>query len=593
MVKVKKKWNTKLIEETIEKYNKGMEVDLSCFFENNINYRNANIIFQMTKEELEEWKKCAEDIIYFANNYCYVMTDDGYSKIKLRPYQERILNDFKNHQFNILLASRQIGKTITSSIFICWYMLFNYDKNVFIVANKYATTVEIVSKIKQIIERLPFFLKPGIVSKTEKHLIFENGCRLHSQATTKNTAIGFTIHLLYVDEFAHIHPNFIVPFYRSVYPTLASSKISKMIISSTANGMNLFYELWQGAINGENSFNPIKVEWYEVPGRDEEWRRREIKNLGSEELFEQEYGNKFLSASQMLIRPSIIKKYERYVSLFKYKVIEEYFIDTINYNTLQYLKWVNNFDPLQEFNETDRFVITVDLAGGLDQDYTVINIFKLILDSLTRIKTKRINFKNEIDFINLKQIGMFRSNKTEFNEIVVVLKFLLNNIFNINGECLASVVIEYNFNGDFLYHRLMEDETLLETVFLKTKHTNDATTKKVGVKITAFNKPMFVNLLKEYIENDKIIITNTETLNELKYFGKDKKGNYKGIGSNDDTVSTLLLLVPYLSSELFQNDADLFYSGVNNELQDLIYKIMNKKDDKDNFDISNFLPNIL
>jgi hypothetical protein len=592
LTKIKKKWNTDTINETIERYQRGEEVDLSCFFENDIRYKNSNIIFQMKKEELEEWKKCSEDVVYFANNYCYVMTDEGYNKIKLRPYQEKILKDFQNEKFNILLASRQIGKTISSSIFICWYMIFNYDKNVFVVANKYDTTIEIVSKIKSIIEKLPFFLKPGIIAKKEKRLVFDNGCQLHSQATTKNTGIGFTIHLLYVDEFAHIHHNFIVPFYRSVYPTLSSSKVSKMIISSTANGMNLFYELWQGAINGENSFNPIKVEWYEVPGRDEEWKNKEIKNLGSEELFEQEYGNKFILTSQTLIKPSVIKKYERYISGLNYRVVEEFFSDKIKTETLKYLKWLDGFDPLKKFKENERFVISIDLAGGLERDYSVINIFKIELDSLARIKTKRKNFKNEIDFIGLKQVGIFRSNITEFNEIVSVLKILLCDIFTYNDECLASVIIEYNFNGDFLYYRLMEDEKLSDNIFLKTKHTNDSSNKKLGVKINSFNKPLYVNLLKDLIETEKIIITNKETLYELKHFGKDKNGSFRGIGVNDDTVSTLLLLAPYLSSEMFQGDADLFYSGSDSKIQDIIYKIMEKKETKDDFDIKDFLPKI-
>ena len=196
-----------------------------------------------------------------------------------------------------MLASRQIGKTVTSSIFIAWYLCFHYDRNVMVVANKLATTSEIVDKIRIVMKNLPFFMKPGIQSGGVTGMRFDNGNRLFSQATTKTAAIGFTIHLLFADEFAHIHPNFLLPFYRSIYPTLSSSKVSRMIVCSTPNGMNLFYEIYQGAQQGLNAFHPIRVDWWQVPGRDEAWKKREIANLGNEELFNQEYGNQFLASS--------------------------------------------------------------------------------------------------------------------------------------------------------------------------------------------------------------------------------------------------------------------------------------------------------
>jgi hypothetical protein len=111
-----------------------------------------------------------------------------------------------------------------------------------------------------------------------------------------------------MDEFAHIHPNFIESFFRSTYPTVSSSKVSRIIITSTPNGMNKFYEIYQGALSGDNSFNPVRVDWWQVPGRDEEWKREEIANLGSEELFNQEYGNQFLSSTSLLLGSNELKK---------------------------------------------------------------------------------------------------------------------------------------------------------------------------------------------------------------------------------------------------------------------------------------------
>jgi hypothetical protein len=147
-----------------------------------------------------------------------------------------------------------------------------------ILANIGDTSAELMDKIKTIMKKLPFFLKPGIEIYNVMTMKFDNGCRVMAKTTTKSSSIGFTVHFLYMDEFAHINPNFIGGFFKSVYPTIASSSISRIIITSTPNGQNKFYDIYTDALEGKNSFNPIRVDWWQVPGRDEEWKKREIRN---------------------------------------------------------------------------------------------------------------------------------------------------------------------------------------------------------------------------------------------------------------------------------------------------------------------------
>lgn len=242
-----KVWNAERVAECIRLIEEGRELpNGSPFHEGDPSFKAENIVYEYSEWEMQEIARCAADVVYFANNYCVAMTDYGIKKITLRPYQEKVLQDFQNHRFNVFLASRQIGKTVTSAIFITWYLLFNVDKNVIVLANKGATAGEILDKIKSTIKGLPFFLKPGIVQNNVMTMRFDNGCRIMGQATTKTAAIGFTIHLAYMDEFAHIQPSFIEPFYRSVYPTISSSQISRVIITSTPNGKNKFWEIYQG-----------------------------------------------------------------------------------------------------------------------------------------------------------------------------------------------------------------------------------------------------------------------------------------------------------------------------------------------------------
>jgi hypothetical protein len=338
-------WTTERVNKIIQNADENgvdfKDVD-NPFHENDPELRRGGILYEYTEWEVDEFKRCASDVTYFANTYCNAMTDEGIRKITLRDYQEQILTQYQEHRFNIFLSPRQSGKTVTSSIFLLWYLLFNFDKNAMILANIGDTATELMDKIKIIMKGLPFFLKPGVFVYNVMTMKFDNGCRIMAKTTTKQSSIGFTVHFLYMDEFAHINPNFIGQFFKSVYPTISSSKISRIIITSTPNGMNKFYEIYKSAIDGENEFNPIRVDWWQVPGRDEEWKRKEIANLGSEEDFNQEYGNQFLSSSRLLLDSYTLKKLKKTEVEFVHKELLPFQNSIVDYADL---KWHPNFDP--------------------------------------------------------------------------------------------------------------------------------------------------------------------------------------------------------------------------------------------------------
>lgn len=584
------KVTTEIIKKQLDNWERGLPYETKFFFEGNVEFRAPNITFQYTKEEYEEIIKCANDVVYFAERYCYVLTDEGYQKIVLREYQKNILKNFQKNRFNILLASRQIGKTTTSAIFICWYLLFNHDKNVLVIANKFETTQEIVQKIIEIIIRLPYFLKPGIIQKNQRRLKFDNGCRLITQATTKTSAIGFTIHLLYADEFAHIHPNFLIPFYRSVFPTLSSSKISRMIITSTANGMNLFYQLWDGAVKGENSFNPIKVDWWEVPGRDEKWKETQIKDLGSVELFEQEYGNKFISASDSLLSYSYIKKMERYTNFTSpFLPVFEYFESELDIDKkfIQNLKWFKNFNPLEKFNLSDRFVLSIDLSAGIGKDYSVINIFKLDFASKKRIQ-KNKKFVNDKDFVCLKQVGIFHDNTINLEDLSKLVAFLYKNIFytktqNNEREFLSVVLFEYNFQGEYFLNKLIDFGVNPDSI-IKTQHNKESQRFNYGVRTNNQNKMIASANIKQKLENDVVIIRDKNTLKELEAFGRDEKGRVCGLGMNDDIAMSVLLLHFFFESKAFDEQCELVFEHSNSNIVKIIDNKISKNEENQNDD---------
>ena len=198
---------------------------------------------------------------------------EGVVNISKTKFKSSMFDASVNHKNHRLYTGGILShNTISAAIFMLHKILFDNDKNIMIVANKGDTAVEIVDKIKSIYSLLPFFLKPGIKTWNQKSLTFENGCRIKTSARTKTPAIGFTIDVLYLDEFAHIPSNIIEPYYSAAFPTTAAVQNSKIIITSTPNGMNLFHRLLTDAERPDgdtqkNNYKAMRVYWYQVPGR--------------------------------------------------------------------------------------------------------------------------------------------------------------------------------------------------------------------------------------------------------------------------------------------------------------------------------------
>jgi hypothetical protein len=559
-------WSTSRIEELLRKVDEeGLDyksID-NPFHDNDPELKRSNILWEYTRSEILEMKKCAEDVSYFAK-YCKVMTDTGLDYIGLRDYQTSVLREYQNHRFNIFLAPRQVGKSITSSIILVWYLLFNHDKNAMILANVGDTAEELMDKIKTIIKGLPFYMKPGMVVNNVMTMRFDNGCRVLAKTTTKTSGIGFTIHFLYMDEFAHINSNFIEAFFRSTYPTVSSSDVSRIIITSTPNGMNKFYEIYQGALTGENSFNPIRVDWWQVPGRDDEWKKREIGNLGSEELFNQEYGNQFLSSSSLLLGSDELRKIRNNEVEYSWREITNLHYADVNYENLI---WHPKFDLDKANLPGKKFVFSVDLSSGAKGDFTVINIFKVT--PLPKVVIEKMEeFEDEADFFGLIQIGVFRDNEIKLEDITRFLQILCSEVFQVDR---VKIALEMNYKGELVYDKLSQRDDFYDEMFLFTKHTESARVLKPGIKYNEKNKMKYCELLRSLMRRDRIMVNDKKwTIPELFTFGLNNSGTYSSQSGHDDVAMTLVNL-PGLFDGYYFNQ---IVGEVFDELEDNIYKDM-------------------
>lgn len=567
-------WTTKKVSQLLEAIEEGYKPKSTPFFEGRPELRAGKISFEYTEFEYNELKKCSRDIVHFANTYCVVMTPKGIAPIKLRGYQEELLRQMVRENFNVVLAARQAGKTITASIFIAWYVIFNADKNALLLSNKGATTREIIDKGKTILEHLPFFIKPGIIKYGEMGAKFDNGCRIIGQTTTKKSAIGFTINLLFMDEFAHIPDNIVHSFYENVYPTVSADPNSKIVITSTPNGFNKFHEIYTQAKKGLNEYVPFTINWWDVPGRDDEWMRKEIANLGSDEAFNRQYGNDFITSSGLLLSPDTLRFLEENKKKFIFHDIPELDDIQIDYRDLV---WHPSFNLDEIEEDYNYWLITIDIAEGNGGDYSVINIFQITMMDRKHFK-KILNPGSFTDYIGLKQVGKFHSNRhkiEDFSKIVYVLCYELLYTENIK------IIIEWNTYGSELMRRL---ETVFpkrnnfdEETIVKFKHRIDANTRSFGLKLKTDNKVVFCQNFARCVAQRRIIFEDTDTIEESRIFGKTPNGkSYSGNGQNDDLIMSCINASEFFMTTDFSEFAEEYYDTVDIEIQNEIEEILDK-----------------
>ena len=265
------------------------------FYMGNPNVPSKGAEFEYTPEMARELERCKNDILYFAENYFYILIPGkGKEKIKLFPAQKRILKGMKKNPYFVLLASRQIGKTTIFTIYLLWTALFFNDNKILLVANKEATAIEIFTRIRMAYEMMPNWIKSpvddslGGYGKTSMGL--ENGSRISISTTTGTAARGQSCNILVIDEAAFIEEHMMDPFWASVFPIVSSIPDGKVFMCSTPNGTgNLFHQIYSGAVDKSNGWAYDKVLWNDVPGRTEKWAQKIKSGLASEEKWKVEY----------------------------------------------------------------------------------------------------------------------------------------------------------------------------------------------------------------------------------------------------------------------------------------------------------------
>ncbi len=538
-------------------------------------------IYQI-KTENGKYLECADNHIVFDENMneiftknlnigSYIQTDEGISKVITKNK-----NDFKigmcdltvndiNHRFysNGILSHN----TVTSAIFIVWYLVFNFDKNALLVADIADTTKEVIDKVKEILNYLPFYMKPGLKVNNIQSMKFDNGSRIIGRSTTKKTGIGFTINLLYMDEFAHINDSYLRFFYRSVYPTVTSFKDSKVIITSTPNGLNMFNELWIAAIEGRGSYHPMRVDYWQIPGRDEEWKQKTIIDLGgSIEDFKQEYGLQFYASDDLILDSTDLYKMDQLKTKYVQRSTDILFIEDKDYS--KYLEFHPDFlkkhftpDMSDLRLDPSQYVFSIDTADGLGRDYSVLTIFKIAPLPLYYLFKNRFSVNKEHDIFSLVQIGKFRTNTIVINEFANICNAIVYRLFNSEN---VKIILEVNHKGETVHDRLKQNGNYYPGMLIYTKHTDNAKAFEPGIKIGSNKKKKeYCDRLKFNLSVDRMVITEYNTFHELGGLGRTKDGNgIRSQAGRDDLAMTAVNASTYFESPQYWETCEELYDNL-------------------------------
>ena len=486
----------------------------------NPNLKKANVALEYTPEQVQEIIKCSEDPVYFIKEYIKIVSlDKGLIPFDMYHFQEEMVQKFHDNRFNIAKLPRQSGKSTIVTSYLLWYVLFNDNVNVAILANKAATAREMLQRLQLSYENLPNWLQQGILQWNRGSLELENGSKIMAASTSASAVRGMSFNVIFLDEFAFIPNHIADQFFSSVYPTISSGKSTKVIIISTPHGMNMFYKLWHDAERGSNEYIPTEVHWSEVPGRDDVWKEQTIKNT-SEQQFRVEFECEFLGSVDTLISPSKLR-------------IMPYHDPLIQKNGLAVYE-----KAIPEHN----YIITVDVARGLSNDYSAF----MVMDTTT---------------VPYKLVARYRNNEIKpiiFPNIIIDVAKNYNNAYvlcevnDIGGQ--VADIIQFDLEYENLLMAAMRGRAGQQ---LGQGFSGKKT--QLGVKMSSAVKQVGCSNLKALIEEDKLLINDYDTIAELTTFIVKGQSFAAEEGCNDDLAMCLVIFAWMAMQEYFKemNDNDV------------------------------------
>ena len=454
----------------------------------------------------KEYVKCAKDPVYFMKKYCVVQHPmKGKVPFHLYEYQEKSLETFEEHRFNVILKARQLGLSTLTAGYSLWMMTFHSDKNILVIATKQDTAKNLVTKVRVMHANLPSWLKQKCVEDNKLSLRYINGSQVKAVASGEEAGRSEALSLLILDEAAFIDK--IETIWAAASQTLSTG--GKCIALSTPNGVgNWFHKTWEGAENGTNDWNFIRLHWNLHPERNDEWRAEQDKLLGPS-LAAQECDCDFITSGQSVIDGVILEEYR-----------ETHVQDPLEKRGVDSNLWV-----WQPPNYTKDYVLSADVSRGDGSDYSAFHVMEI--ESMEQVA----EYKGRI---STKDFGNLCVNvATEYNNALLVVEN--NNI----GWAALQQCIDRGYENLFY---MSKDLKYVDTEHqMSNKYRVSDRNMVAGFSTTMKTRPLVVSKLEEYFREKTVIVRSNRLIDELFVFIYNNNKAEAMRGYNDDLVMSFAL----------------------------------------------------
>lgn len=445
----------------------------------------------------------------------------------------------------IILKARQQGLSTVVGAYLYHRVSQSQAKKAIVVTHKADSTTALFNMTKRYHENVPEVLKPSTSYSSRKELTFDKLDSSYMVATAGGDAIarGETITHAHISELAFWKESSARDNLNGLLQSIPDTEDTAVFIESTANGVTgPFYEMWRGAVTGENGYEPIFIPWFLDPNYREPapeefertpeeeqlalkaqaawditlnddqlfWRRRKIA-LNGKDQFKQEYpaepDEAFLTTGRPVFDPEMLTTRREERRPIKRRMALE--LESWREHPMGELLMYYDIDP----GET--YYIGADVAMGVrNGDYSV----ACILDSSKR------------------QVGVWRGHihPDYFAEVLYHLGTYYNQ---------AKIAVEKNNHGlltvTHLYKVLHYPNVFTDVV--EDKMT-DIDTVNLGFATTAKTKPLIIDDLRGALREGEVELNDLTTITEMLTFVVKESGKLEADENCfDDTVMALAI----------------------------------------------------
>jgi len=435
--------------------------------------------YEPTKKEIiKEVVRCGKDPDYFINNYAKICHPiHGLIPFKTYDFQSKLIQDYNDYRFNVILKARQLGISTITAAYVAWMMLFHKDKNILVMATKFQTAANLVKKVKSIMKNLPPWMRITEIS-IDNRTSFElsNGSQIKASTTSSDAGRSEALSLLVIDEAAHVEG--LEELWTGLYPTLSTG--GRCIALSTPNGVgNWFHQIYVDSETGKNDFHSTVLPWQVHPDRDDAWFAEETKNMSRRQIA-QEYECNFNMSGETVVHPDDMSRISQSLRDPKYRT-----------------GFDRNFWIWENYDQNCKYLLVADVSRGDDKDYSVFHIFNLETMEIIAEYQSRVTPDLFANLVN--DVGR------EYGNCIIVVEN--NNV----GYAVLEKLKDLDYPN--IYHSIKSTHEYVDQLTAESKSNAVA-----GFSTTSKTRPLIVAKMEEFIRNKLVTINSSRLFAELQTF---------------------------------------------------------------------------